>query len=434
MIIDQELVQELLSLGYPFYIIGINNYVIDFLLKRPINNPTDSAIALYIQGDISRIMSPSIKKYYVIETKDLIGDLLRYNFTIESLALSVNSSGKYIVLDPTTRGMKDLKSGTIDLIRKNNSTIDLSNDQSALFSAAGLVAEYNFRISGDLWEVLHHSAPSISRANKHAIGAYLHEWMGLKEINPAKFFRVLQDLGVLQYIIPELSALKKNNNDHYKDIFEHSLQVLEAVSKRSDNVWLRWAALLHDIGKGVTKRYDPEKDRWTFYDHDHVGAKMVFDIFDRLDLSDYQNEVNYVSLLIDMHMRLQTIANNQVTDSAVRRLITNASGHIEDLLILSESDITTKNLIKKQSFLYSYKKVREMIKSVINKDFIREFKLEIDGNDIMKITGLGPGYEVGRYKDELKNAVINNKVPNDKESLKEYLRRYLEMEKLNLIF
>ena len=222
--------------------------------------------------------------------------------------------------------------------------------------------------------------------------------------------------------MPELSALdiiETKNGRAHKNNFYHTLEVLDNVSRRSDNLWLRWAALMHDIGKARSKRWDPIAG-WTFHNHNFIGAKMVPEIFRRMKLP-MDAKMKYVQKLVDLHMRPIAIADDVVTDSAVRRLINDAGDDIDDLMILCEADITSKNQVRKQQFLENFRMVREKLTDLKEKDFKRLLQPVIDGNEIMEMFHLKPSREVGTLKQTLKNAVLDNKVANEREPLMQLL-------------
>jgi tRNA nucleotidyltransferase/poly(A) polymerase family protein len=240
---------------------------------------------------------------------------------------------------------------------------------------------------------------------------------------PSKGFIELYRCGLLQLILPELVALDvvdTRNGRAHKNNFYHTLEVLDNICKHTDNLWLRWSALLHDVGKAKCKRWDATVG-WTFHNHNFVGAKMVPTIFRRLKLP-MDSKMKYVQKQVDLHMRPIAIADEEVTDSAVRRLMNDAGDDIDDLMTLCEADITSKNAVRKQRFLDNFRIVREKLKDLKDRDYKRLLQPCVDGNEIMEMFNLKPSREVGVLKQTLKDAVLDNRVPNEREPLLALLR------------
>ena len=300
--------------------------------------------------------------------------------------------------------------------------ITFSDDPLRMMRCIRFATQLNFYIEDETFEALERNAERIKIISGERVEEELNKIMMTP--TPSKGFVDLQRCGLLKLIMPELSVLdivETRSGRAHKNNFYHTLEVLDNVCKKSDNLWLRWAALMHDIGKTKSKRWDPLVG-WTFHNHNYLGAKMVPDIFRRMKLP-MDAKMKYVQKMVDLHMRPIAIADDVVTDSAVRRLINDAGDDIDDLMTLCEADITSKNQVRKQRFLENFRMVREKLADLKEKDFKRLLQPVIDGNEIMEMFNLKPSREVGTLKQTLKNAVLDNKVPNEREPLMELLMK-----------
>ena len=352
----------------------------------------------------------------VVEDGTLEDDQNRRDFTINAMAICLNSTRFGELVDPFN-GIADLEDGII--ATPLDPEVTFSDDPLRMMRCIRFATQLNFQIEEETFEALGRMADRIKIVSGERIEVELNKIMMAP--HPSIGLEYLQRSGLLQIILPELSALdivEKRDGKAHKNNFYHTLEVLENVASQS-TLWLRWAALLHDIGKTKSKRWEPGVG-WTFHNHNMIGAKMVPQIFRRLKLP-MGAEMKYVQKLVDLHMRPQVIADSEVTDSAVRRLLNDAGDDIDDLMTLCEADITSKNEVKKKMFLENFRIVREKLTDLQEKDYKRLLQPVIDGNEIMQLFNLKPSREVGVLKQYLKDAVLDNRVENERESLMQLL-------------
>ena len=362
----------------------------------------------------------------VVENGTLEDDQNRRDFTINAMAICLNKDRFGELVDPFN-GLADLEDGIIATPLEPG--ITFSDDPLRMMRCVRFATQLNFTIEDGTFEALQRMADRIKIVSGERIKDELNKII-LSPL-PSRGFVDLQRCGLLNIILPELSALdivEQKNGRAHKNNFYHTLEVLDNVSKRSDNLWLRWAALMHDIGKTKSKRWDPAIG-WTFHNHNMIGAKMVPQIFRRLMLP-MDMKMKFVQKLVDLHMRPIAIADDEVTDSAVRRLMNDAGEDIEELMILCEADITSKNEVRKKMFLENFRMVREKLADLKEKDYVRLLQPVIDGNEIMEMFHLKPSREVGVLKQYLKDAVLDNKVENEREPLMALLMEKAKQMKL----
>ena len=363
----------------------------------------------------------------IVENGTLEDDQNRRDFTINAMAICLNKERFGELVDPFN-GIADLEDGII--ATPLDPEVTFSDDPLRMMRCIRFATQLNFHIEEETFDALTRMADRIKIVSGERIEVELNKI--IMSPHPSIGFEYLQRSGLLQIILPELAALdivEKRDGKAHKNNFYHTLEVLENVCAEQSAVsnsqlansplWLRWAALLHDIGKTKSKRWDPATG-WTFHNHNLIGAKMVDTIFRRLKMP-MGAEMKYVKKLVDLHMRPQVIADNEVTDSAVRRLLNDAGDDIDDLMTLCEADITSKNEVRKKMFLENFRMVREKLTDLKAKDYKRLLQPVIDGNEIMELFHLKPSREVGTLKQYLKDAVLDNKVENSREPLMQLL-------------
>ena len=370
----------------------------------------------------------------IVEDGTLEDDQNRRDFTINAMAICLNKNRFGELVDPFN-GLADLEDGIIATPLEPD--ITFSDDPLRMMRCIRFATQLNFQIEDETWVALERMAERIKIVSGERIKDELNKI--IMAPHPSIGFEYLQRCSLLQIILPELSALdivdQKNGRAH-KNNFYHTLEVLENVVRSQESgvctpdhtLWLRWAALLHDVGKTKSKRWDPAIG-WTFHNHNIIGAKMVPQIFRRLMLP-LDMKMKYVQKLVDLHMRPIVIADDVVTDSAVRRLLNDAGEDIDDLMTLCEADITSKNEGRKKMFLENFRMVREKLADLKEKDYVRLLQPVIDGNEIMELFHLKPSREVGILKQYLKDAVLDNRVENEREPLMQLLMQKAKEMKL----
>lgn len=353
----------------------------------------------------------------IVEEGTLADDQNRRDFTINAMAVCLNADRFGELVDPFD-GVYDLEDGII--ATPLDPDITFSDDPLRMLRCVRFATQLNFTIEPDTFEALGRNAHRLEIISGERIQSELSKIM--LSAHPSRGFYYLRESGLLDLVLPELVRLdvvETRNGRAHKNNYEHTLEVLENVCQKSDNLWLRWAALLHDVGKPKSKRWEPAVG-WTFHNHNYIGARMVPEIFKRLKMP-LDMKMKYVQKLVDLHMRPIVIADEEVTDSAVRRLVNDAGDDIDDLMILCEADITSKNSVRKRQFLDNFRMVREKITDLKERDFKRLLQPVIDGNEIMEMFHLKPSREVGELKKTLKDAVLDNKVENEREPLMQLL-------------
>lgn len=463
-ILDQEIFHQISTiadrLGVECYVVG--GYVRDIFLERPSNDidvvvvGSGIAVAQALRKELGKKAHLSVFKNFgtaqvkfmrtedggtrkeyevefvgarkesyshdsrkpVVEDGTLEDDQCRRDFTINALAICLNHDRFGELVDPFD-GIYDLEDG---LIRTPlDPDITFSDDPLRMLRCVRFATQLRFDIEQETKDALCRNAHRLKIISGERIAEELNKI--LLAAHPSIGLLELHDSGLLQLMLPELSALdivETRNGRAHKNNFYHTLEVLENVCKTDQSqLWLRWAALLHDIGKTKSKRWDNQLG-WTFHNHNFIGAKMVPEIFRRLKLP-LDAKMKYVQKLVDLHMRPIVIADEEVTDSAVRRLMNDAGEDIDDLMLLCEADITSKNEVRKKRFLENFRIVREKLADLKEKDYKRLLQPVIDGNEIMEIFHLKPSPVVGTLKQYLKDAVLDNQVANEREPLMELL-------------
>lgn len=430
-------------LGYPTYVVG--GYVRDIILKR---NSKDIDFVCVGSGislakEVAHTLGPKVrvnifknfgtaqvtiddldlefvgarKESYrndsrkpIVEDGTLEDDLKRRDFTINALAISLNADTFGDLLDPFD-GVGDMKRKLIKT--PLDPAVTFSDDPLRMMRAVRFGSQLNYDIDADTFQALSDQAERLKIISQERIIDELNKI--IMSPVPSYGFKLMFQSGLLNHFFPELVALhgvEYVGNRAHKDNFFHTLQVLDNVSKMSDDLWLRWAAILHDIAKPATKRYD-KTHGWTFHGHEDKGARMTPGIFRRLKLP-MDERMTFVQNLVRLHLRPIPLAK-EVTDSAIRRLLFDAGDHIDALMKLCRADITSKNLLKVDKFLKNFDLVEQKMKEVEEKDHVRNFQPPVSGDEIMKIFNIPPGRVIGELKEQIKEAIMEGEIRNDRD-------------------
>lgn len=353
----------------------------------------------------------------IVEDGTLDDDLARRDFTINAMAVCVNA-GRFGELIDRYNGISDLHDG---LIRTPlDPDITFSDDPLRMLRAIRFATQLQFTIVKGTLDAITRNAQRISIISRERVYDELTKIM--KSAKPSIGWELLLKTGLLKIIFPEMAALKGveiMNGVAHKDNFYHTISVVDNVARQTDDIWLRWAALFHDIGKPISKRFDPATG-WTFHGHNTIGSKMIPRIFRRMKFP-MNDRMKYVQKLVDLHMRPIALVEDEVTDSAVRRMLFEAGDDVDDLMTLCAADITSKNREKVERFQANYELVKKKMAELEERDRIRNFQPPVNGNEIMETFGLGECHSVGVIKERIKNGILDGEIPNDHDSARAFM-------------
>ena len=448
----QEISQVAESLGFPAYVIG--GYVRDHLLQR--SQPKDidivtvgsgielaqrvaqklgtSRVAYFKNFGTAQVKYEDLELEFVgarresyrrdsrkpfVEDGSLEDDQNRRDFTINALAISLNPATYGELVDPF-EGIQDLHQGVIRTPLDPRRTF--SDDPLRMLRAVRFACQLDFQLVPETREALEQEHSRLSIISAERISDELHKIMAAPR--PSRGLILLFETGLLEQFLPEvarLAGVEEIEGQSHKDNFYHTAQVVDNIAETTDKLWLRYAALFHDIGKPVTKKF-VKGIGWTFHHHEYVGGKMLKRIFHRMKFP-LGGTLSYVKKLVELSSRPQAVADEQATDSAARRLLFEAGEDLDDLMLLAEADITTRNQRKKQRFLNNFQKVRRLLAEVEEKDHLRNFQPPLGGQEIMELFDLEPGPEIGTIKNAVKEAILEGEIPNERQAALDLARK-----------